>query len=422
MIDPKLRSVFPVDFLWGASVASHQVEGGNFNQWTRWEHAHAAHLAETAQQRLGWLPIWDEVRGEATNPLNYVSGKGVDHYSLYQHDLELARTLQLNAMRGGIEWSRINPKEGVFDAKAIDHYNKYFSEMKKTGLEPFINLWHWTQPEWFEDKGGFAHGGNMKYWRDYVHTLAQNIDFSQFRYVITINEANSYSLMSYAAGEWPPNEKNPLTSWLVYRRLAKAHKIAYKILKAKWPHLQIGVAHQCNKIVGKDTVGRVFAAGQAWYWNWMWLKKAKYHDFIGFNYYFADYRTGKKLNLDISHEKPVSDLGWHMEPAGIEEVIMNISRRWPDKPIIVTENGLADMQDQKREWWIAETMAALATAIEKGARVQGYLHWSLLDNFEWAYGWWPKFGLIEVDRKTMKRTIRPSARKWAQWLAIVDKR
>ena len=138
---------------------------------------------------------------------------------------------------------------------------------------------------------------------------------------------------------------------------------------------------------------------------------------MGFNYYFADYRTGRKINFDINHEKPVNDLGWHMEPAGVAEVIKDIAKRYPGKPIIITENGVADMHDQYREWWLAETMTALAECINSGANVQGYLHWSLLDNFEWAYGWFPKFGLIAVDRKTMKRTVKKSAKVWAQWLS-----
>ena len=140
-------------------------------------------------------------------------------------------------------------------------------------------------------------------------------------------------------------------------------------------------------------------------------KSKEIQDFIGINYYFTDYYTGllKKQNPKI----PTSDLGWYMEPEGLYPLIL---RAWArsKKPIFITENGLADEDDNYRRWWIEETIVALEKAISEGVNVAGYFHWSLLDNFEWAYGWWPRFGLIEVNRdKNNERTIRPSAK----WLA-----
>jgi beta-glucosidase len=436
MIDPRLRKYFKKDFLWGASVASHQVEGGTTNQWSAWEHANAARLAKSAKERLDWLPGWSEdnnsakplneklgwnpnwkdVAHLATDSHNYISGKGVDHFHKYALDFALASKIGLNAMRSGIEWSRITPDESGHSAAGIKHYNDYFAAMKRAGLEPFVNLWHWTNPQWFESRGGFAKAGWEKHWKQYVHTLAQNLDFTDITYVITINEANSYASLSYGAGEWPPAVKKPITSVLVYYRLAKAHRLAYKILKQRWPHLQVGVAHQLNTAIGHGFLGKATAVLQLWYWNWSWMKRAKHHDFVGFNFYFTDHRKGFSLIPNANPKKPLNDLGWYMNPAGIEKVIMDITKRYKNKPIIITENGVADMHDQYREWWLAETMQALARCIKKGANVHGYLHWSLLDNFEWAYGWWPKFGLIDVDRSTMKRTVKKSAIAWSKWL------
>lgn len=412
------RKDFPSDFLWGASVSSHQVEGKNTNQWSVWESETAALSAKNAAKKWSWMPIWNDAKDQAENPLNYVSSTGVDHYTKYPLDFKLARSLNLNSFRTGIEWSRINPKEGVFNPKEIEHYNTYLKEMKNQGLEPLVNLFHWTLPVWFAEKGGFTNGSNMKYWKDFVHTIAQNIDFSEIKYVLTINEPNVYAFISYFSGEWPPQEKNFITAWVVYRRLAKAHKIAYKILKKKWPHLQIGGAAQLGKVVGESFSGKIFAWVHDHYWNWYWLRIAKYHDFIGFNYYFTDYRKGFEFLSKSNPKKPLNDLGWYMEPSGIEWVIMKISKKYPTKEIIITENGVADMHDTFREWWIAETMETLHRCIKNGAKVSGYMHWSLLDNFEWAYGWFPKFGLISVDRKTMKRTVKKSALAWAEWLKI----
>src|SRR5690606_25777659 len=152
-----------------------------------------------------------------------------------------------------------------------------------------------------------------------------------------------------------------------------------------------------------------------YFWNWWFYNRTdRYMDFVGFNYYFTDYyRWGdyKHIkNRELFHRdnprEPKNDLGWYMEPEGVYPLIV---RAWAHykKPILITENGLADENDQSRRWWLEETIVALERAISEGIPVIGYLHWSLLDNFEWAYGWWPKFGLIAVDRKSMERTVRP---------------
>ncbi len=412
----KLRREFPEGFFWGASVASHQVEGGNNNQWTKWEHETAARQAATAEERLDWLPIWTDVKKQATNPLNYISGAGVDHFRKYRLDFQLATSLNLNSMRSGVEWSRINPQMGSFDPKAVDHYSKYFRQMKQQGLEPFVNLLHWTEPQWFTDLGGFEKASNLVHWRDYIHTIVQNMDFSSVKYVLVINEANTFALMGYGVGEFPPGKKDIIKTYQVYRNLAKAHKIAYKIIKAKYPDVQVGSAHQCNAVIGHGFVGNIVSKFKPWYWNWSWLSWAKYHDFIGVNYYFTDHQIGFQLNPFIDPPKPINDLGWHMNPGGIEIVIRDAAKRWKGKPIIITENGVADMHEQFREWWLSETIVAMSKCIKAGIPLVGYMHWSLLDNFEWQYGWFPKFGLIAVDRRTMHRKVKKSAKLWAAWL------
>jgi beta-glucosidase len=145
--------------------------------------------------------------------------------------------------------------------------------------------------------------------------------------------------------------------------------------------------------------------------NWWFLDRiGTQQDFIGLNYYFTNYYRGWKMD---NPGAPQSDLGWYMEPAGVGPLVSAVSSRYA-LPIMITENGLADGQDQYREWWLQETIAALQSAQDAGAKLIGYMHWSLLDNFEWKYGWWPKFGLVYVDREQgMQRTVRPSAR-WLQ--------
>lgn len=403
--------IFPREFLWGASTASHQVEGGTINQWSVWELAHAKELAKTAEQRLGGLPLWPFIKDQAENPDNYVSGRGVDHATRYREDFAILKKLNLNAFRFGIEWSRIEPEEGVWDEAGVEHYRQYITALLDIGIEPLLNIWHWTMPVWFTDKGGFEKRSNLAYFERFVEKIAVEYG-NQLTYIITINEPNVYTSFSYMTGEWPPQKKSLISTAKVYYNLATAHRRAYKILKAHKKHLQIGLAAQLANIQAKRPHNFFDQFSTKWmryFWNWWFLKRVrKYQDFVGINYYFTDYYTGmiKRQNPKL----PVNDLGWYMEPEGLYPLI---ERAWVrfKKPIIITENGVADMSDRYRRWWIEETIVAMERALSEGVDLRGYFHWSLLDNFEWAYGWWPKFGLVEVDRKTMKRTVRPSA-KW----------
>lgn len=408
------KKIFPKDFYWGASTASHQVEGGTINQWSTWELANAAHLAKTAKQRLSWVPVWDEVKKQAEDPNNYVSGMGVNHYNRYKEDFDIAQQLNLNAFRFGIEWSRIEPVEGQWDENEIEHYREYIKELKKRGIEPFLNIWHWTSPTWFIDKGGFEDSSNLKYWRHFIEKVAEEYG-DLLKYVLTINEPNVYVSNGYLSGEWPPAVQEPLKGMRVYWNLVKVHKQSYKILKRHNPKLQISSAMHLANIQAKrphNLLDEFVTKAMRYGWNWWFLRRTrKQHDFIGFNYYFTDYYKGIHKQTP---KAPLNDLGWYMEPEGIYPLIMRIWARYK-KPIIITENGVADMHDQYRQWWIEETIVAMERALSEGVKVQGYLHWSLLDNFEWAQGWWPKFGLVEVERnRGMKRNIRPSAKWYAE--------
>lgn len=408
------KQIFPKDFLWGASTAAHQVEGNTENQWTIWELAHAKEFAKTAAWRLDWLPKWDKIKTLAEDPDNYVSGRGVAHYERYKEDFDILDKLGLNAFRFGIEWARLEPKAGQWDDGAIQHYHNYISDLKKRGIEPFLNIWHWTMPTWFSDKGGFLKASNLKYWRRFVEKIAEEYG-DDIRYIITINEPNVYTSFGYVTGEWPPQEKNWRHALIVLWHLVRAHRQAYKILKRKHPHLNIGVAQQLANIQAKrahNFFDEVSTKWMRYFWNWWFLRRIRnQQDFVGFNYYFTDYYTGmiKRENPKI----PLNDLGWYMEPEGLYPLLLRVWTRYK-KPIFVTENGVADMDDEYRQWWLEETIVAMERALSEGVELKGYFHWSLLDNFEWAYGWWPKFGLVEVNRKQgMKRSIRTSA--W--WLA-----
>lgn len=406
---------FPKDFLWGASTSSHQVEGGNHNQWSVWELANAARLAKEANKNFGWTPAWEMIKKQATDPANYVSGKGVDHFKLYKQDFDLAKSLNLNSFRFGIEWSRLEPQEGQWDDAAIEYYRQYIHELKKRGIEPILNIWHWTMPVWFTDRGAFERKANLKYFDRFVDKIGQEYG-RELKYVITINEPNVYTTFSYQLGLWPPQEKSPIKMLKVYWNLVRAHKSSTKILKKHNPRILVGIAAQLANIQAKrphNLFDGMSTKIMRYFWDWWFLRRIRrYQDFIGINYYFTDYYTGlfKRQNPKI----PLNDLGWYMEPEGLYPLLLRTWARYK-KPIIVTENGVADSRDEYRRWWIEETILAMQRAMSEGVKVKGYFHWSLLDNFEWDKGWWPKFGLVEVDRaRGMKRTVRPSATWFAQ--------
>jgi beta-glucosidase len=409
------KPAFPKDFLWGASTSSHQVEGGTHNQWSVWELAHAAEMAKTAGKRLDWLPNWHEVKAQAENPENYISGRGIDHYRRYEEDFKLVKQLNLNSFRFGIEWSRIEPEEGIWDEAAIEYYRGYIEKLKEMDIEPVMNIWHWTMPIWFTDKGGFEKAANIKYFVRFVEKVGGSYGHL-LKYVITLNEPNVYASFSYFLGQWPPQAKSPIKMAVVYWHLARAHRQSYKVLKNLHPKLQIGVASQLGNVQAKrphNLFDEMSTKIMRYGWNWWYLRRIRRcQDFVGINYYFTDYYSGlfKKQNPS----QPVSDLGWYMEPEGLYPLILRSWARFK-KPIIITENGVADAKDEFRRWWIEESLVAMEKARSEGIPVVGYFHWSLLDNFEWAYGWWPKFGLVEVDRAhSMKRTIRPSAKWFAE--------
>ncbi len=405
------KPIFPKSFYWGASTAGHQVEGGLHDDWTVWELAHAKELAGTAPKRLNWLPNWDDIKSQATEPDNYVSGKGVDHYSRYKEDFDLLESMNMNAFRFSIEWARLEPEEGVWDEAAVAHYRDYLAELRRRKIEPFLNIWHWTVPTWFQDKGAFAKRANLKYFLRFVQKISDEYG-ADLGYIVTLNEPNVYMSLGFVTATRPPQEKNFWKAFTSYRNLHLAHKQSYKLLKKAHPHLQVGIAAQLGNIQAKrphNIIDESTTKVMRYAWNWWFLRRTRHQqDFIGINYYFTDYYQHFKPN---NPKVPLNDLGWYMEPEGVYPLLLRAWARYK-KPIFITENGVADAHDQFRRWWIEETVVAMERALSEGVDLRGYFHWSLLDNFEWEAGWWPKFGLVAVDRKNgMKRSLRPSA-KW----------
>jgi beta-glucosidase len=398
---------FPKSFLWGASTSAHQIEGGNHNQWTVWELENAKTLAAKSTYQYSDLESWSRIKQTAKTPESYVSGRAANHYELYKEDFELARKMNMNAWRFSIEWSRIQPEEGAWNAEAVQHYKQYLHELKRQGLEPIVTLFHFTLPVWFAEKGGFTKRSNVKDFVDFCSRLLDELG-GTVRYIITINEPEVYAVESFYQGHWPPQVTSPRMTWKVIRTLAYAHNKTADMIHKKNRRYKVSISKNSNYFYAGDdaALSEHSAAFMQYFQDDYLIKKViKRCDFLGVNYYFSHRVYGYRIH---NPDENVSDLGWDLHPEHLKHILEHLWDRYK-KPILITENGLADSEDEHRKWWVTETVIAMQTAMNNGVELIGYLHWSFLDNFEWDKGFWPRFGLFEVDYKTMKRQPRPSA-------------
>jgi len=383
---------FPEGFLWGAATSSHQVEGNNTqNDWWAWENSH-----QPAEKR---------------------SAAADDQYHLFEEDFALIKSLGHNAHRLSIEWSRIEPEEGVFSAEAIAHYQQVLKSLKSKGIKVMLTLHHFTNPHWLAHIGGWENfktpGLFERYVRKIVPELAEYVDLW-----VTINEPGVYTFMSYLNGLWPPQKKSNLAAMKVNVNLARAHKKAYNAIHELVKDAQVGIAHNVltfNAYHHHSFLEMFFQFGLDTGSNHLFYKLTTLgtHDFIGINYYFNEYISSvgqakfPSIVDIVTTKKAVTDLGWEIYPEGMFEILMDFSDY--KKPIYITENGLASTNDDRRCRFLISYLQEIYHAISSGVDIRGYFHWSLLDNFEWADGFTPRFGLIEVDYKTQKRTPRLSA-------------
>lgn len=406
---------FPKEFYWGAATSSHQVEGNNHNDWSEWEKNNAERLAKEAGER--WQKWQQEKFPEMFDPQNYISGRACDHYNRYEEDFDIAKLLGHNTHRFSIEWSRIEPEEGKFNEKEIEHYQKVIDALRERGIEPFVTLWHWTNPLWIRDIGGWENKKTVDYFIRYVDKIQRSLKSVSFW--ITFNEPEIYTNMSYLKGVWPPQKKNIFSYLRIFKNLIKAHRGAYKEIKKNNINAKIGIAK--NNIYFEayqnELINILLKKFIDWWQNFYFLNRIKnYQDFIGLNHYFHN-----RINYGFNKNENniVSDLGWELYPEAIYYALKDLEKY--NKQIYITENGLADMADEKRTWFIKESLKNIHKAIQEGVDIRGYLYWSLLDNFEWDKGFWPRFGLVEIDYlpdgkagKTLERKIRPSAYKYAK--------
>jgi beta-glucosidase len=395
-----------MDFLWGTATSSHQVEGGNFNNdWWLWE-------------KLGKIKT-----GDSSHP-------SCDHYHLYKEDFKLIKFLNNNSYRFSIEWSRIEPKDGEFDENEIQHYVDMLKELKKENIEPVLTLHHFTIPIWLYEKGGFLNEDFPQYFKRFVKKVVPYFkDYTKIW--ITINEPIVISVLAYIFGWWPPGEKNIKKAYKVARNLIFSHLEAYKIIKEEQKDSLVSIAHNMelfypsknfflDKIVAnyitnlynfKFLDALIEGIIKRPFGNNEFISDLKNSiDFIGVNYYtraFVEFHPFKIFNERKKKDAILTDFGYEYYPEGIYEILLSLKKY--NRKILITENGIADREDKLRSDFLRKSIEGVKKAIHNGVEVFGYMYWSLMDNFEWIEGYSMKFGLYEVDFKTLERKPRKSA-------------
>jgi len=423
-----VMKIFPPNFIWGTSTSAHQIEGGNVNDWSQWELRNADRLAKEAPGKFeNVVPRWDLIKAAATDPQNYISGKATDHYHLFREDIALMRSLNIKAFRFSIEWARIEPERGKFDQQAIEHYAEVLGVLKESGIEPFVTLWHRTNPLWIAEIGGWANPEIVRHFGNYVEKLTE-VYGDKIKFWMTLNEPILSLVGGYLGGVYPPGKKNIFAALKVFKHSVAAHNFSSEIIHKNVAGAQVGIPHAAvyAEAYKNRWYNRALVSLVHYFADWKYLKAIERHtDFIGIQYY---QRALLNINIlgkgaasqsggliqQIKGAGPESDMGWEFSPEGLYRFIKEAQQRFPKIPLYISENGIADAEDQFRAGFIKEHLRAAHRAISEGVDLRGYFYWSLLDNLEWDKGFWPRFGLLEVDYKNFKRTVRDSARIYSE--------
>lgn len=392
---------FPADFLWGAATAAHQVEGNNINSdlWVL-EHCDPTVFVE---------PSLD----------------ACDHIHRFAEDIRLLAGLGLNCYRFSIEWARIEPERGQFSTAALDHYRRVLAACHENGVTPMVTFYHFSSPRWFAAMGGWETSAAADLFVRYCERAGRHLG-DMIRIASTFNEPNLPMLL-----RWIAHIKVPFNKVRCMRKKAAravgsrkfgcfflgdagklqdhmiaAHHRASAALKGGPGSYPIGVnvALQDEQAVGPDSkrdrkCDEVYRP---------WLEAASSSDFLGVQTYTRG-RVGKKGDLGPEPGNELTQMGYEFWPDALEVCLRYAAGR-VTVPIYVTENGVATENDARRIDFIRQSLEGVLRALAAGVDIRGYIHWSLLDNFEWIMGYRPQFGLVSVDRATQQRTIKSSAR------------
>lgn len=350
---------FPPGFMWGVATSAMQVEGH-------------LHLTNWHDDQRYWR-------------IEQPAGRACGFMDTYEADLDLVKAMGLNSFRCSLEWGRIEPEPGRFDADAVAHFRRLITACRARGLEPVLTLWHFAYPRWIERElpGGWANPDIVHVFRRYARAMSEALP--DVKWWITQNEPNAFAMNTYVLGVFPPVPR-PFAQALVYERvmanLVAAHQAAYEEIKRDRPDRMVSA----NAFHWQPRVGQ-------WPNTPDFVARLEALDFVSFDYYFA--------HLPWEFPSLAFQWQWPVYPPGIADAVLTYWKRF-NLPILIAENGLCHLGDRPRAdgWtrdrYLVHHVRHLERAVDAGAEVVGYMHWSLLDNWEMG-SFEPRFGLYRVD-------------------------
>ena len=373
---------WPDHFIWGTATSAHQVEGSNHNSdWWVWEH-------------------------EPSSPCREPSGDACDHYHLYREDIDLLARLGFNAYRFSIEWARIEPEEGEFSRAQLEHYRRMLACCRDHELMPVVTFHHFTSPRWVASSGGWTEPATAERFARFSERAMSHLG-DLMGIACTINEPNIVAENGYETGVFAPGRKDSSARDASTGVFIAAHRRAYEAIKGVAPEVPVGLtlAMRDYQAVdgGEATLERLRARSED-----VFLEAAREDDYVGVQTYSRE-RIGPEGRLGPEEGAEVTLMGYEFYPQALGATIRRATEVTRAVPVVVTENGIGTDDDDRRIAYVSQALKEVRHCLDDGIDVRGYFYWSALDNFEWALGYEPTFGLIAVDRDTQQRSPKPSA-------------
>ena len=406
----------PKDFIWGTATAAHQVEGNNTNS----DFWHLEHTKDTT----------------FAEP----SGIACDQWNKYEEDIDIMADHSIQAYRLSVEWARIETSEGEFSQEAIDHYKKVLDYCRKKGLKTCVTLQHFTSPLWFTARGGWENQDNVNLFVRYSEKVSKELD-DYMDTVCTINEANLTSCFAHSFPSYPEGGMKTIMPFVgeaakscgsslenfgpflfghpfkIRDCMMEAHVKSFPVIKGNLNHNQpVGITlsimdYQCID-GGEEMRDKAHAESVD-----ICLDQVKNDDFIGIQTYTRHTYGPEGIVKPNTNDSTMLVMGYEYYPESLENVLRYVAPKI-NCPMIVTENGIGTDDDEQRISYVKTALEGLQRCIDDGLDIRGYYYWSFLDNFEWLYGYKPRFGLIEVDRETLARKSKKSLKFYQE---IIEK-
>jgi beta-glucosidase len=436
-IPPDLLAAFPKNFVWGVATSSYQIEG--------------------AAEADGKGPsIWDHfcrVPGAIADGSN--GDVACDHYHRWAEDLDMIASLGVDAYRFSVSWPRVQPTgDGAFNDQGLDFYERLVDGLVARGIQPYLTLNHWDLPAELQKRGGWAARDTVHRFVDYAERVAQRMG-DRVATITTHNEPWVVATLGHETGVFAPGIKDRAAAMQASHHLMLSHGLAVQSLRAAGCKARLGIVLNLSPIGpatdnADDTAAAWLEDGRLVRWYMDPLFKGSYPqdvldhlgtdvprieggdlahiatpmDFLGINYYTRGVVSASG-SWDVNTSgHALTDMGWEIYPSGLTELLLRLHRDWPVPPLFVKENGAAfkdtldngQVHDADRTDYIARHIAAVGDALRQGVPMEGYMVWSLMDNFEWASGYAKRFGIVHVDYATQARTLKDSALWYREFL------